>query len=375
MAETGEKYTEARRALLTPASQHDGAGPVIHHMTVADEYVAKFGAHQDAWQEEYPTAALAATQGFTDELRDLYRLRDAAQPVIWVLIKLSATGFPGVDLDADAGWAAMLAVTRRDLITLRGAGIDAALVKSHLGLIDIVESKVGLWPGSDWAAAVRGRVRGLIDARDSGRHRGQQMSSQSAVAEPTVLDNGAWTLRHPPDHYFSLARARMTDPALLTYLVGQIAAFAPSYTALAARDWSSGMSGAEVIVEVQILDPATTDWKQPVPATVVRVHRGNMSPGSQVGLRLVADADATFNGKLLNVLGGERWLVCGALREDGTLLPLDGTRRQPPLRSRDRFRTRQIPLHLPREIGLAAPSDARRRNQGCFANPRRGRGA
>jgi hypothetical protein len=331
MAETGEKYTEARRALLTPASQHDGPGPVMHHLTVADEYLAKIGAHQAAWEEDYPTAALAATQGFTDELRDLYRLRAAAQPVIWVVIKLSAAGFPGADLDADAGWAAMLAVTRQDLLKLERASVDAALVKSHLGLIRIIESKVGLWLESDWVAAVQGRVQGLVDARDSGRHRGLQESSKSAVAEPTVLDNGAWTLRHPPDHFFSLARARMTDPALLKYLDGQIAAFAPSYTALAARDWSSDMSGAEVIVEVQILDPATTDWKQPVQATVVRVHRGSVSPGSQVGLRLVADADAAFNGKLLNVLGGERWLVCGALREDGTLLPLDGTRRQSPL--------------------------------------------
>jgi hypothetical protein len=85
--------------------------------------------------------------------------------------------------------------------------------------------------------------------------------------------------------------------------------------------------GAAEIVKVQILDPATTNWKRPVRVTVVGVHRGSLSIGSEIGLRLVADPKANFNGTLLNLLVGEGWLVCGAIRDDGTLLPQDGTRR------------------------------------------------
>jgi hypothetical protein len=64
-----------------------------------------------------------------------------------------------------------------------------------------------------------------------------------------------------------------------------------------------------------------------VPARVVGIHRRSVPIGAQVGLRLVTDRDATFDGTLLSVLSGERWLVCGTLLDDGTLLPSDGTRR------------------------------------------------
>jgi hypothetical protein len=215
MAETGEKYTEARRALLAPVTPDDAGGAASDLAAIADQYLAEIGAHQDAWVDGYPIGTGAAIGERPDELRDLDLLRDGAQPVIWVVIKLSATGFPGADLGGDADWAAMLAVTRRDLLSLRRAGVDAGLVDSHLRLIDIVRSRIGFWPQADWAAAVRGRVEGLLSARDSGRRRRLQARSSTSPPPTEVLDHrGGWTLRHPPEHYFSRARACMTNPAL-----------------------------------------------------------------------------------------------------------------------------------------------------------------
>ena len=327
MAQTGEKYTEARRALLLSDDQDDSAGPLVRAMTVAGEYLAEIGVHQEAWESEQAVADLAAMKAFPDEVRDAELIRAAARPVVWVVIKLAVLAFPGADLDADAEWAAMLSVTRRELLTVKRAGIEAGLVDGHLRLIDIVESRIGVWPEPEWTTAVRVQVQGLIHARDSGRERGQRSRPQEAPAAGIDFAAGSSMLRHPTDHYFSMARASMTDPALMAYLDQQIAAFAPSYLALAARDWSSEETQAEIIVELQICEPIPPGWKDPVPATVVGVRRGSVPIGAQVGLRLVADRDAPFNGTLLSALSGERWLVYGALLDDGTLLPFDGTRR------------------------------------------------
>jgi hypothetical protein len=330
MAQTAEKYTEARRALVPSDGQDGSAGPVVRAVTVADEYLAEFGGHQDAWGSEQAVADLASVQAFPDELRDAELIRAAAQPVVSVVIKLAFMGFPGADLDVDAGWAAKLSVTRRELLTLKGAGIDAGLVDGHLRLIDIIESRIGVWPEPEWTTAVRGQVQELVQARDSGRERGSRSSSQPAPTAGIDLAIGPWILRdlrHPTDHYFSMARASMTDPALVAYLDQQIAGFAPSYAALSAGDWSPQETQAEIVVELQISEPTSFGWKDPVPATVVGVHRASVPIGAQVGLRLVADQDAPFNGTLLSVLSGERWLVYGALLDDGTLLPSNGTRR------------------------------------------------
>ena len=110
MAETGEKYTEARRALLPSDGQDGSTGSVVRAVTVADEYLAEMGVHQEAWESEQAVADLAAVQAFPDELRDAELIRAAAQPVVSVVIKLAVLGFPGADLDTDADWAAQLSL-------------------------------------------------------------------------------------------------------------------------------------------------------------------------------------------------------------------------------------------------------------------------
>lgn len=324
---TGEKYTQARRALLASDDRKHAGSPAGRPRHIANEYLAELGAHQEALDTEFAVADLAAIEAFPDGLRDFYLLQAATQPVIWVVIKLPAAGLPGTDLEADAGWAAMMAVTRREVLTLQRVGIDAGLADANLRLIDMIESRIGLWPEGEWTKVVRARVRALIDARDRGRERGPQFKPELAPSARRQLGTQAWMLRHPRDHYFSRARVTMTDPALVAYLDQLITTLAPRYAALAAADWSSEEAQAEIVVEIEFCEPVPTGWKVPVPATVVGAHRGDVAIDSRVGLRLVADPDAPFNGTLLSVLAGERWLVCGTLLDDGTLLPSDGTRR------------------------------------------------
>jgi hypothetical protein len=128
----------------------------------------------------------------------------------------------------------------------------------------------------------------------------------------------------------SPARARVSDPWFCAYLDDESAVLGPSYDALARLDWTAEEAQADVVVELETSSPRSPGWREPVPARVVGAGEGRVLVGSELGLRLVADPDATFNGTLISVLHGERWRVCGHLGNDGTVLPGDGTRRLSP---------------------------------------------
>lgn len=128
-------------------------------------------------------------------------------------------------------------------------------------------------------------------------------------------------LRHPNDHYFRGARAAVSDEELCEMLDAQIAVMAASYDRLIA-----GTPGRDD-GELQVGDTPRHGWTEPVPTTVVAVAVGAATVGDQIGLRLVADPDAAFNGTLISVRAGERWLTCGDLLHDGTIIPRDHTRR------------------------------------------------
>jgi hypothetical protein len=68
-------------------------------------------------------------------------------------------------------------------------------------------------------------------------------------------------------------------------------------------------------------------WKEPVSAAVTAPIKVNTPLGEQIGVRLVVDPGATFNGTLVSFLPGERWSICARALDDDTLVPLDGTRR------------------------------------------------
>lgn len=92
-----------------------------------------------------------------------------------------------------------------------------------------------------------------------------------------------WLLRHPADHDFRQARAAVSDPWLSGHLDEWISAADPSYSALAAQDWSAEEDGADLVVEVQLRDPVPLDCKEPAPAGAVTSHRSSASSAQNCG--------------------------------------------------------------------------------------------
>jgi hypothetical protein len=105
-----------------------------------------------------------------------------------------------------------------------------------------------------------------------------------------------------------------------------IAKLRPSCDELCGLDWGIEEAAAEVICEMKIVDALQGRWKEPVSA-VVTVPISGVQVAKAIAVRLVEAADAEFNGTLVSLLAGECWRLCASRLEDGTLLPLDGTRR------------------------------------------------
>jgi hypothetical protein len=76
-----------------------------------------------------------------------------------------------------------------------------------------------------------------------------------------------------------------------------------------------------------VLGPINARWRDPILTTVRAANTDAVTVGEQIGLRLVADPDATFNGTLVSVRAGERWLTVADAIRDRTIIPRDGTRR------------------------------------------------
>ena len=109
-------------------------------------------------------------------------------------------------------------------------------------------------------------------------------------------------------------------------ICGQIDLLANSYAQLASADVV--VDQAELMIELEVLTPVVRGWTEPVATTVVATDTPSVCVGNRVGLRLVADPGAKgFNGTLISVRGGERWLTYAHRLADGTIVPDDGTRR------------------------------------------------
>ena len=108
----------------------------------------------------------------------------------------------------------------------------------------------------------------------------------------------------------------------------QIAKLAPSYQRLRGLNWTATEQVAEVICEMQVLGTSAGHWQEPISAVVTVSIKGNSSPDEQIEVRLVEEPDGPFNGTIISVLAGERWLTCARELQDGTPLPLGGTRRR-----------------------------------------------
>jgi hypothetical protein len=294
-------------------------------VSVADDELAEVASELDAWDREDPSS-----WAFDDRLPECAReglaLLEAVRPIIPIVLKLGAGQEPGADATEDASWAASIALARRTVLAQLAAGIDHALGSDSLRLLNRLDAMVGEW-SEDWEDVSRRRVRELVDAGRRGRQRGQELREQRHDIEPHSHFNIGWLLRHPTDHYLRLATATVADSEMRVLIENQIARLAPSYQELCDLNWTTEEAVADVICEMQVLATSPGSWTKPMSALVTMPIKGNTSIGEQITVRLVERLGGPFNGTLVSFLAGERWLTCARELEDGTLLPLDGTRR------------------------------------------------
>ena len=124
----------------------------------------------------------------------------------------------------------------------------------------------------------------------------------------------------------------MTDSECCALIENQIARLARNYDELCDLDWTADEAAADVICEMRVLGTSPGRWNRSVAAVVIEPVKGDTLLNQRTAVRLVRDPDGPFNGTLVSFLTGERWLTCARELEDGTLLPLDGTRRCAPSR-------------------------------------------
>ncbi|MGH2859081.1 MAG: hypothetical protein ACRDMJ_16525 [Solirubrobacteraceae bacterium] len=220
-------------------------------------------------------------------------------------------------------------MARREVLSRRAAGIDHGLDDDSLRLLDRIDALIAAWPDEDWDELARRHVQELVDACQQGAQRGREMRDSPRDTESEDDFNLGWLLRHPNDHWLRQAAPTVTDPVCRGLIEAQIDKLAPSYQRLCGLDWTTQEMVADVICEMRVLGSpgGWIGWKEPVSAVVTTPVKGITSLDQQIAVRLVEDPDAAFNGTLVSLLAGERWLVCARELADGTLLPLDGTRR------------------------------------------------
>jgi hypothetical protein len=298
-----------------------------HHdrpVTIADEHVAQLGAVLDRLDA---AEAISVEEGLPECARETLALSRALQPVILVIMKLGAGPAPGVDASEDVSWAAVVALARRDVVAQQAAGIDKGLTGDCLRLLARIDALIGQGPGDGWNDAVQVRVKELVEARQQGALRGRELrrSRQETDARdwPTVV----WLLRHPEDYWLRQAVQGVADAACKLLIESLIAKLQPSYDQMCGLDLAAEEAAAELICEAEIVEVSPGRWKEPASAVVTVAIKGNTVADQQIAIRLVEDPDAQFNGTIVSLLAGERWRICAREFKDGTLLPLDGTRR------------------------------------------------
>jgi len=295
-----------------------------HEMGIGDAYLTGLDAPNDAWDRVHAAELLESMSDALAVVREEELLRYAARPVTRFVIKFALDQWPGATALDDASWVATVALARRELVVQREAGIEDAMGDLSFGVLEWIDACVGSWDDQQFEALVRAQVDELLDAGRRGRERGRQLRERRGQ-DPAPGCSSCWLLRHPGDHYFRLARATARDERLCELLDAQITLLADSYDRLAA-DHDVHRHG-ELVLELGVPGPLAPGWSEPVTTTVLSVEAGEVSVGDRLGLRLVADPDASFNGTLMSVRPGERWRTCAHRLHDGTIVPDDGTRR------------------------------------------------
>ncbi len=176
---------------------------------------------------------------------------------------------------------------------------------------------------------MRDRVSELVDARKRGRQRGielRKLRESDPSTDPQDHVPIGWLLRHPTDYWLRQAAPTVADFECRTLIEAQIELLAPNYQQLCELDWSAEEAAAQIVCEAAVPHAKQGASREAMRAIVTAAFKGNLAIDQQVALRTVDDPDGPFNGKLMSVLSGERWPICADHLEDGTQLPLDGTR-------------------------------------------------
>jgi hypothetical protein len=296
-------------------------------MGAGDVHLAEVGAPCDEWDREDAVEIMRSLRDADPVLREAESLYWAAHPVVRLMIDLMLDRSPATDVSEAAELTAAAALSRRQIAVFRTAGIDGGMADLNLAVLDWVDAQAHGQDGPEYALLVRERVDGLLDASRRGRERGRRLRQSSGAPQPSRSSLSAgWLLRHPTDHYFRSARANSTDDRLVALIDAQIDLLADSYQRLAARQVDTHQP--ELVVDLEVLEPVERGWTEPVATTVLASQTRSVSVGDRLGLRLVPDPKATsFNGTLVSVRGGERWLTYAHRLEDRTIVPEDGTRR------------------------------------------------
>jgi hypothetical protein len=294
-------------------------------VTIADEQVAQLGAVLDRLDEA--EAISNVDEGLPQCARDALALVTELRPVNAITIKLGARQAPGRDADEDALWAALVALARRDVLAQQAAGIDHGLTGGILRLLDRIDALISGRPADGWNGAVHARVQEIVEARQQGAVRGRKLRRSRQEPEPRHSLTVGWLLRHPADHWLHLAARGVSDPDCKALIESLIANLQTSYDQMRGLNLAAQEAAAEVIYDTETLEVSPGRWKEPASAVVTAAITGNTPVGQPVAVRLVEDPDAQFNGTVVSLLTGERWRICAREFPDGTLLPLDGTRR------------------------------------------------
>jgi hypothetical protein len=301
--------------------------PWLRHdadVSIAGAYLAEIDAPDVGWERESVPEVFESLSDEPGPVRDERLVRSAAGPVVPFAIKFSVGRWPGQDVGEDAEWAAAAALARRRLTVWQEAGVGGASTEPPVGVLDWVEEHISSWDAQDFPSLVRSRVDALLDAGRRGRERGLRLRETRGQIPPLAC-SACWVLRHPGDHYFRLARDNATDARLCELLDAEIAVLSDRYDRLSAEHHVH--QSDHVTLELGVLGPISPGWREPVPATVQAASTDAVTVGDQIGLRLVADPDATFNGTLVSLRAGERWLTVADGIRDRTIIPRDGTRR------------------------------------------------
>ena len=321
MAQTGQKYTEARRALLNDASE--GERPSWHHEPYWQDSLSqcsRLGAEED---EAVSRACLYAS--------------------LQVQIEFGFMPLYGRTARRPRAEYAMAAIDASAPLTEAGLGPQ---IERNRRILERIEAMTSEWPAPEPAQPGENtQQRAVRLAAERARLRSFLLARENAMARSEELDHKAWQpgrdafLRHPMDNWFRLRRQQIEDAQLRELLDAWIDDFERNYAELVAGIPAAWRKHAELDFVATIEDVDEPDqhepsaqWGSALPSPA-RVSVDKLVNGDLLDREEVATDMVMIEGRLrqdsegITALAGERWHVRGHRLSNGTILPCRGSYR------------------------------------------------